>query len=160
VLKRVVSLFVLAAVSLLAIQLVLSSAMADPTAPQQDRETQAIKDLLTRQEERWNAGDIDGFLKYYWKSADLTFSSGGTMRRGWKATKDRYNKRYPTPERMGRTTFSEMEVRLLGKSAAMVLGRWNLHREPDPIGGNFTLVLEKIDGKWLIIHDHTSQLDE
>ena len=82
------------------------------------------------------------------------------MRRGWEATRNRYNKRYPTPERMGHTTFSELEVRLLGKSAAMVLGRWDLKREPDPIGGNFTLVLEKIDGKWLIIHDHTSQLDE
>ena len=158
--KRIVCLSVFATVSLFALQFLLSSATAEPTASQQDRVIQEIKALLTRQEARWNAGDIDGFLKYYWKSDELTFSSGGTMRRGWEATKNRYNQRYPTPERMGRTVFSELEVRLLGKSAAMVLGRWNLHREPDPIGGNFTLVLEQIGGKWLIIHDHTSQLDE
>jgi uncharacterized protein (TIGR02246 family) len=159
VVKRVASLVVLAAVSLLAIPHLLNLAIAEPTASRQDQEIQTIKEMLTRQEERWNAGDIDGFLKYYWKSEKLTFSSGGTTRRGWEATKDRYNKRYPTPERMGRTTFSKLEVRLLGNSAAMVLGRWNLHREPDPIGGNFTLVLEKIGGKWLIIHDHTSQAE-
>ena len=158
--KRIVCLSVLAAVSLFALQFFLSLATAPPTASQQDRAIQEIKALLTRQVGRWNAGDIDGFMAYYWKSDDLTFSSGGTMRRGWETTRSRYKQRYPTPERMGRTTFSELEVRALGESAAMVLGRWNLHREPDPIGGNFTLVLEKIGGKWLIIHDHTSQLDE
>ena len=158
--KRIVCLCALTAVSLFAVLLVLSPAAAESAATQQDQEIQAIKALLTRQAERWNAGDIDGFLKYYWKSDELTFSSGGTMRRGWEATRNRYDQRYPTPERMGRTVFSELEVRLLGKTAAMVLGRWNLHREPDPIGGNFTLVLEQIGGKWLIIHDHTSQLGE
>ncbi len=158
--KRIVCLSVLMAVSLFALQFLLSSATAEPTASQQDRVIQEIKALLTRQEARWNAGDIDGFMAYYWKSEELTFSSGGTMRRGWDATINRYKLRYPTPERMGRTIFSELEVRPLGESVAMVLGRWNLHREPDPIGGNFTLVLEKIGGKWLIIHDHTSQLDE
>ena len=158
--KHIVCLGVLAAVSLFALQFFLGSATAEPVPSQQDLAVQEIKTMLTRQVERWNAGDIDGFMADYWKSEELTFSSGGTMRRGWDATMKRYKLRYPTPERMGRTIFSKLEVRPLGKSAAMVLGRWNLHREPDPIGGNFTLVLEKIGGKWLIIHDHTSQLDE
>ena len=117
-----------------------------------------IKALLIEQVGHWNAGDIDGFMQYYWKSDDLTFSSGGTTRRGWDETLRRYRERYPTPERMGKTTFSGLEVRSLGDTAALVLGRWELEREPDPIGGNFTLVLEKQDGRWVIIHDHTSQL--
>jgi uncharacterized protein (TIGR02246 family) len=158
--KRTLCLIGLAAAALFATQLVLSSARAQPAASRQDREIKKITALLSKQADLWNAGDIDGFLEYYWKSEGLTFSSGGTTRRGWEATRNRYNKRYPTPERMGHTTFSELEIRLLGNSAAMVLGRWDLQREPDPIGGNFTLVLEKIDGKWLIIHDHTSQLAE
>lgn len=116
-----------------------------------------IKALLTEQVGHWNAGDIDGFMQYYWKSDDLTFSSGGTTRRGWDETLRRYRERYPTPERMGRTTFSGLEMRPLGDTAALVLGRWELERKPDPIGGNFTLVLEKQDGRWVIIHDHTSQ---
>lgn len=113
--------------------------------------------LLHEQVGCWNRGDIDAFMQYYWKSDDLTFSSGGATRRGWQQTMDRYKKRYPTPERMGKIAFSEIEVRPLGDSAALVLGRWSLERKPDPIGGNFTLVLEKMDGRWLIVHDHTSQ---
>ncbi len=128
--------------------------------PDEDSVATEIKELLTEQVGRWNAGDIGGFMEYYWKSDDLTFSSGGTTRRGWDETLRRYQQRYPTPERMGHTTFSELEVRPLGDTAALVLGRWQLEREPDPIGGNFTLVLEKQDGRWVIIHDHTSQLEQ
>jgi ketosteroid isomerase-like protein len=41
-----------------------------------------------------------------------------------------------------------------------MLGEWRLEREVEPVGGNFTLVFRKVDGRWLIIHDHTSQLAE
>ena len=92
--KRIVCLSVCAAVSLFALQFFLSSATAEPKPAQQDQVIQEIKALLTRQEERWNAGDIDGFMAYYWKSEELTFSSGGTMRRGWDATMNRYKLRY------------------------------------------------------------------
>lgn len=117
-----------------------------------------ITALLEEQKEYWNAGDIDGFMRYYWKSDDLTFCSGGKTRRGWGETLRRYRDRYPTPEKMGKLTFSEIEVRPVDGSAALVLGRWALEREPDPVGGNFTLVFERHAGRWLIIHDHTSRL--
>lgn len=116
-----------------------------------------IRAVLEAQAQAWNRGDIDQFMKTYWNSDDLTFSSGGKTQRGWSATRDNYKERYPTPERMGRVSFDELEVTLLGDTAAMVLGRWKLDRNPDPLGGNFTLVLRKIDGQWLIIHDHTSR---
>lgn len=116
-----------------------------------------ITSLLNQQKEYWNAGDIDGFMRYYWKSDDLTFSAGGKTRRGWGETLRRYREQYPTPEKMGKLTFSELEVRPIGSSAVLVLGRWALEREPDPVSGNFTLVLERHAGRWLIIHDHTSR---
>ena len=56
---------------------------------------------------------------------------------------------------MGKLTFSDLEVFPLGDSAALMLGRWKLDRK-EPIGGNFSLVWRKIDGEWLIVHDHTS----
>jgi beta-aspartyl-peptidase (threonine type) len=57
---------------------------------------------------------------------------------------------------MGQLTFSQLDIALLGDAAALVLGRWRLERE-SPIGGNFSLVLRKLDGKWVIVHDHTSR---
>lgn len=116
-----------------------------------------IEAVLAAQAEAWNRGDIDGFMKHYWNSDELTFSSSGEITRGWTSTRDRYHKRYPTREQMGQLRFSQLETTLLGDSAALVLGRWRLNREMSPVAGNFSLVLRRIDGQWLIIHDHTSR---
>ncbi len=74
----------------------------------------AIRAVLDQQVTAWNRGDIDGFMQTYWPSDDLTFSGGGQTRRGWATVRDRYKARYPTPERMGKLAFSDLEIRPLG----------------------------------------------
>jgi ketosteroid isomerase-like protein len=32
--------------------------------------------------------------------------------------------------------------------------------ESEPASGNFSLVFRKIDGRWVIVHDHTSRAGE
>jgi ketosteroid isomerase-like protein len=59
---------------------------------------------------------------------------------------------------MGRLTLSGLEITPLGDVAAFVLGQWNLDGLGEPVGGNFTLVFRKIEGRWAIVHDHTSRL--
>lgn len=117
-----------------------------------------VRDVLRAQADAWNRGDIDGFMRYYEKSESLTFSGGGKTERGWQATYDRYKRKYPTAERMGKLTFGELEITRLddGGYAALVLGRWFLERAPDPVGGNFSLVMLRAKGDWRILHDHTS----
>jgi uncharacterized protein (TIGR02246 family) len=115
-----------------------------------------IEATLKRQAAAWNKGDIDAFMQDYWKSEQLTFSSGGKTTRGWKATKERYHLRYPTKEKMGQLTFSKLEVSVLEETSAMVLGRWHLKRADDELEGNFSLVFRQIDGRWVIVHDHSS----
>ena len=119
-------------------------------------ECTAVRTLLADQAAAWNRGDIDAFMLGYWRSDQLTFSSGGKTQRGFDATLQRYRTRYPTRDAMGKLTFSELETRLLSPDAMLVLGRWQLDRENNPIGGNFSLVLERMKGAWKIIHDHTS----
>lgn len=119
--------------------------------------TSKIEAVLTAQAEAWNQGNIDDFMSHYWKSDELTFSSGGKTTRGWTSTRDNYRQRYPTRQQMGQLTFSQLEITPLGDSAALVLGRWRLAREMSPVGGNFSLVFRQIDGQWLIVHDHTSR---
>jgi ketosteroid isomerase-like protein len=116
-----------------------------------------IRNLSTTQAAAWNRGDLDAFMAHYWKSDQLTFSSGGTTTRGWHTTRDNYRKRYPTRERMGTLTFDNLEVFALSDDAALTLGQWHLQRAPEPVGGNFSLVLRRLDGRWLITHDHTSR---
>lgn len=119
---------------------------------------QLIRQELQRQIECWNRGDIRGFMDGYEDSPDTLFV-GKTVTRGHAQVLANYLKRYPTREQMGTTTFSGIEVRLLGTDYATVLGRWNLQRPAQhggDLGGVFTLIFRKTAKGWKIIQDHTS----
>jgi uncharacterized protein (TIGR02246 family) len=118
----------------------------------------AIERVLSEQAAAWNRGDLEAFMDGYWRSPDLVFTSGGNVQRGWQTTLDRYVASYGTsPETMGRLTFSDLEIHPLGDGAAWALGRWGLeYDEGASPGGVFSLVFREIDGRWLIVHDHTS----
>ena len=64
-----------------------------------------IETLMNDQTAQWNRGSIDGFMRYYVHGDELTFSSGGEVRRGWDETIARYEQRYPDRTAMG--TLSE-----------------------------------------------------
>ena len=115
-----------------------------------------IRDVMNAQTAAWNRGDIAGFMDGYWKSENLVFVSGANVTKGWQPTLDRYKKNYATPEKMGALTFSELEVEVLSKDAAVVLGSWALKRAGDAPGGKFTLIFRRFKDGWKIVHDHTS----
>lgn len=114
-----------------------------------------IRAVMTRQAADWNRGDVDAFMQGYWKSDKLVFV-GSKVTRGWQQTLDNYKKSYPTKERMGTLTFSDLEITVLSKDAAVVLGSWSLKRANDAPGGKFTLIFRKFKDGWKIVHDHTS----
>ncbi len=114
--------------------------------------------VLRSQVQAWNQGDLDGFMDGYWRSPDLVFTSGGRVQRGWQTTLDRYRAAYgERKETMGTLSFSDLEVHALGRGSAWVLGHWALETAEGPRGGIFTLVLRDVDGRWVIVHDHTSE---
>lgn len=119
----------------------------------------ALNAVLQRQVEAWNRGDLQGFLAGYWRSRNLTMSSGGTLTQGFWKIEERYQKRYPDAARMGRLTLEDLDHTLLGPEAVLTRGRWKLARQEQPLQGVFTLVFRQIDGRWKIVHDHTSVTD-
>lgn len=123
--------------------------------PVDQEESKKIEAVLEKQATHWNDHDIEGFMETYWKSEDLTFSSGGKTRRGWQTTLDNYKKGYPG-DKMGKLHFDGLEIDLLSDEAALVLGFWHLDIKGEKKDGNFSLVLKKFDGDWKIIHDHSS----
>lgn len=114
-----------------------------------------LKDIVHKQQVAWNDGNIDGFMEAYWKSEKLTFSSRGETRRGWEKTRQKYKQSYPDKATMGRLTFSNLEVDPIGEEVAIMLGDWKIAGDK-PAEGNFSLVWKRIDGQWVIIHDHSS----
>lgn len=118
----------------------------------------AIAGVLDTQVEAWNRGDLETFMEGYWNSPDLVFTSGGRVQRGWQTTLDRYRAAYgERTETMGRLMFTDLEVNELERESAWVLGRWRLETDAEPRGGVFSLVFRRIDGRWLIVHDHTTE---
>lgn len=123
---------------------------------QTEKNQAAIRKVMDDQAVAWNRGDIEGFMAGYWKSEKLTFISGVNVTRGWQGTLDRYKKSYDSRAKMGVLTFSDLEITMLGKDAAVVLGSWALKREKDDPHGKFTLTFRKFKEGWRIIMDHTS----
>src|SRR5205823_6180722 len=81
----------------------------------------AVRGVLADQAVAWNKGDLEGFMAGYWKSADLSLFSGKDRSHGWQATLERYVKKYRADgKEMGKLTFSEQEVNVLGPDAALV----------------------------------------
>lgn len=122
-------------------------------------ESQRIISVLLAQQAAWNDGDIDGFMRGYWRSDRLRFASGGSVTMGWQATRDRYHARYNNRAIMGTLTFSGLEVDLLSADAAVVHGRWELQRDADQPSGLFTLVMKRVDGDWKVVSDTTTSAD-
>lgn len=143
-------------VSLLCLTLI-DSTTRKPQTPTASPLATELHQILNVQKNAWNQGDIDKFMQAYWNSDLLTFSSGGKTTRGWQATRDRYRTRYPDKSSMGLLEFSSLETYQLGQAAALTLGKWRLEKVK-PTEGNFSLVWQKLDGQWKIIHDHSSAL--
>lgn len=115
--------------------------------------------VLAEQQAAWNAGDIDGFMRGYWKSSELRFASGGSVTKGWQETRDRYHANYSDRSLMGELSFTDLSVSLLAEDAAVVHGAWSLQRAEDQPSGLFTLIFEDIDGGWKIVSDTTTSAD-
>lgn len=117
------------------------------------REIVAVMDAQTA---AWNRGDIDAFMQGYWRSDKLLFVSGDDVTRGWQTTLDRYKRNYNSREKMGNLRFSDLEIDVVSKDTAIVLGSWALARAADNPKGKFTLVFRKFGEGWRIVRDHTS----
>ncbi len=115
-----------------------------------------IRAVLEAQASAWNRGDIDEYMNGYARGDATEFVGGDTLTRGWQTVRDRYAKKYDSAEKMGRLTFSEIEVKQLSADAALVTGRWQLQRKDDRPQGRFTLLFRKLPEGWRIVHDHTS----
>ena len=116
----------------------------------------AIRAVMAKQVTDWNNGDIDAFMDTYWKSDSLKFVGSKGVTHGWKNTLDRYKKSYPDTTVMGKLTFDIQSVQILSGDYAFVLGKWFLKRTIGDVGGYYTLLFKKVEGRWVIALDHTS----
>jgi ketosteroid isomerase-like protein len=122
----------------------------------QSTDESAIHRLLDEQSSAWNRGDIESFMKGYWENDSLMFIGKSGVTYGWSNTLKNYKKNYPDTAAMGKLAFTLIQVKEISKEYYHVTGKWFLKRSIGDIGGYFTLLFRKINGRWVIISDHSS----
>ena len=126
------------------------------TASSQQTDEMQIRTLLDEQTKAWNRGDLVNFMKGYWKNDSLMFIGKSGVTYGWEATLNNYKKGYPDTASMGKLSFDLIQIKPLSKTYYFVTGKWFLKRSIGDVGGHYTLILQKINGEWVIISDHSS----
>lgn len=121
-----------------------------------EKEIGRIQSVMNQQQEAWNRGDIDAFMSGYWQSDSLRFIGKRGITYGWQSTLNNYKSNYPGKAAMGRLQFTNLSTELIGDSAAYVIGKWELFRSADTLGGHYSLLWKNIHGQWLIVADHSS----
>lgn len=115
-----------------------------------------IRQLLNSQTEAWNRGNIDDFMKGYWENDSLMFIGKSGITYGWTNTLNNYKRGYPDTAAMGKLTFKLLSVKRLSKKYYHVVGQWHLQRSIGDVGGHYNLLFQKMNGRWVIIADHSS----
>jgi ketosteroid isomerase-like protein len=121
----------------------------------QSKETSAIQKIMADQADAWNRGSIDDFMKGYWQNDSLLFIGKSGITYGYANALNNYKKNYDNADKMGKLFFTLLKINKLSTDYCFVIGKWLLKRKVGDAGGIYTLLFRKIDGKWLIVADHT-----
>jgi hypothetical protein len=124
-----------------------------------EKEKLKIENLLAKQVEAWNEGNLEKFMETYRNSEKLSFvgSRGPTF--GWQQTLENYKTGYPDKAAMGNLKFTILNISKIDKKTVFVIGKFDLTREIGNVSGYYTLVIQKFGKEWLIVSDHSSSSD-
>lgn len=94
----------------------------------QSKDEIAIHRLLNEQTMAWNRGNIEDFMKGYWKNDSLMFIGKSGITYGWNNTLNNYKKSYPDTTAMGKLSFTVITAKQLSFQYFHVVGKWHLQR--------------------------------
>ena len=121
-------------------------------------DAQQVYEVLLKMLDRWNAHDLEGHLRVYWKSPELLVIVDSEQFNGWQQLHDSYTNGYPDRNNMGFINPKRIQVKLLKPDLALALTWWSVSfpNSQQKMVGNSTMNLQKIEGEWKIVASHTS----
>jgi ketosteroid isomerase-like protein len=125
-------------------------------AEAQNKDENAIRAMLSAQETAWNNGNLVQFMIGYWQSDSLMFIGKNGPTYGYDKTLANYKKGYPDTAHMGKFTSTIVSMKRLSAEYYFVAGKWFLKRTVGDVSGYYTLLIRKINGKWVVVADHSS----
>ena len=122
----------------------------------QSADEKSIRKILQEQTESWNKGNIEQFVKDYWRHDSLMFIGQSGITYGFQNTLNNYKKNYADTIKMGKLAFEIIKVQKLSGEYYFVVGKWFLRRSIGDLNGLYTLLFRKMNGKWVIVADHST----
>ncbi|MBA4745985.1 MAG: nuclear transport factor 2 family protein [Muricauda sp.] len=109
------------------------------------------------QEECWNNQDLVCYMEAYSKTDRIQTISSGGVTFGYDHILSNYQRYFPK-DRMGQLRFDQFNFRKLSRKLCFVTGRFNLEfkERGKPVQGWFSVVMQRENGKWAILTDHSS----
>ena len=126
------------------------------TTSAQNKDVQAIRQILSDQTKEWNKGNLETFMSGYWKNDSLLFVGKSGPKYGYNAALANYKKGYPDTATMGKLAFDIIKIQPISADTYFVLGKWMLKRTVGDVSGYYTLLFRKINNQWKIVVDHSS----
>ena len=121
----------------------------------QSKDEKAIMDLMQKEIEYWNSGNIEGYVSLYAPvdSVRMLYTQGATY---GKDSILAFYKRYWPKERMGQLSFTDVRLERISNDYYFNSGFFHV-KLPDGrmVNGRFSGLMRKIKGKWYIYTDHS-----
>lgn len=139
---------------LLGLNLLAPASLAQTTA-----EEKAVRDVLNREAAAVEKGDLNALDKIWANSDDVTVFESGHANYGWTDYRNNHLAQELKEFQNTKYSFSDLKLKVDGKTAwatfkyaleASISGR------SIQSGGLATAILEKRDGRWQIVHWHSS----
>ncbi len=117
----------------------------------------AIQSNFDQQEDCWNKGDLDCYVTAYYPSGQVQTISRAGVTKGYDNILASY-RQYYSKDKMGTLAFDKLTFKMLNQQYVYVVGRFNLSFEDagQKRQGWFSVLMEKIDGNWYMVSDHSS----
>lgn len=132
-----------------------------PSADERARLHDEIVAMLAHSATNWNRGDLDAFVSDYMPGAGTTYIGSRGVLRGSDAIRGAYAPRFAPGGVRDSLSFELLDVDPLAPDVINVIATYILARHVDgrdsvTARGPTSLVMRRVDGRWRIIHDHSS----
>jgi uncharacterized protein (TIGR02246 family) len=136
------------------------SANARPTPARQPASADVRAEIVRMMDSSaaaWNRGDLDGFVSVYAPDTTTTFIGSRGILRGRAAIRGAYAPRFAPGGTRDSLSFEQLEIDELAPNVVNTIAYYRLMRGDSTTSyGPTSLVMRKIGGQWMIIHDHSS----
>ncbi|HEX5438486.1 MAG TPA: nuclear transport factor 2 family protein [Gemmatimonadaceae bacterium] len=113
--------------------------------------------MLAASARAWNRGDLDAFVADYLDSDRTTFITRSGVLHGRSAIRAVYAPRFAPGGERDSLSFEGLEVDSLAPGVINVIAQYVLSRGDSTVErGPTSLVMLRVDGRWRIVHDHSS----